>query len=663
MIPLGIVAAAQTRSNEPVPVPVAPGIVLPLTYAEADCNGLAAWTRTGGPIPTPDGGLFDGFSSRLKANSGLPSWVTSSTGPLLVHGTIAPSTIGISSTENLAIAVCGDSATFPAKLGLAAMTDSQDAGIAQMAAVSFVGGAWQRKRLARWGWRYEGQYPEIMVGPLQARPQGILFLDANTVLLTAHYQDAACRCHKVRLSDGEVLGWFDFPSPHLHVASIARSADGSIWFGDYAVGHLLKVDLDASFAAGTAQILVDCNLSAAITGAGAIAFTTYEGTEYLLAAAYTSQASLSFLYVIPMSLIHDGGSLSQGDRFKRFVADLRMQGVTVHDGFLYISSSGGISQYPLDFSMADGSMLVPNFSRHGPGQYVEDIDFHPSTGDVWTSTEGCTSVGSDIGWLALWSSPLDNKPVENHYTLFYNGAGTVTIKINGRLFEEMAWTPTAEPTCVTIGARPTLAPPSSSGFFNGIIKNVVILDRELTSEEYQDAVLGRYEDRALTTYEMALTNPGGEAGDASGWTNEVGALAVRAEDPMPHSGSFYFYDAGSPSTLARQRAGVPGAALAAIDAGLAWVEIDWWQASYSSGSDRSACGVRTLNAAQSQLSQSIANLIRPTPRMVWHHRRFNVAVPAGTRYLDALIAMERTNGTASDGYTDDVSWRIYVAGD
>lgn len=639
-------------------------IALPLTYDEKDYNGLLSWSRAGGPLPTPQGAEFDGYEARLKANASLPGWLTSASGPLTLHASVTPFQAPPTSSDAQVVSVCTDDANFRPRLALACTQDSQDTTLAQIAAQSYTSSL-QSKRLCRREWRYEFRHPELVVAGKKVRPQGVLFLDDNTVLITAHYEDTLSRCHKIRLSDRAVLGWFDFPSPHLHVGAIARKSDGSFWFGDFAVGALLGVNLDASFAANFAVITTTYSC-AALNGFSAIDWATISGTEYLLAAEYLT-AGTPYLYVIPATAVTNGGTFAATDRAKRFVCSQRSQGVRFYGAKLYIAMNrltaevtavGRIQRYTLNLAAADGTTLAAEATWVGPGQYVEDIDFHPSTGWVWSGTEGCTAVGSDDGWLAYWSSPMDNSAVENHYTLEYNGAGAVRIKVNDTIFEDMVWTPTPTPGAVTLGARPVQAAGWSSGFFSGTVRNVVIQDYPMSGGEYRFAVDGSYEPNSLIAYSLTLTNPGAEAGDASGWTSESGALAVRSSNPLPHTGSFYFYDAANPATLARQRHAMP-APDAAVDAGKAWGRVRWFQASFNTGTDTSAMGLRFLSSTPSQISQSLAASILIAPTMAWRYRTFSAAAPANTRFIDALITMARASGTASDGYTDDISLTVY----
>lgn len=644
-------------------------IALPLTYDQLDFDNTLAWTVTAGPLPTPQGAAFDGYSARVKANASLPAWLSSATGPLAIQASITPIGPVGSGGEGFAVGVMNESTTYRPKLALASVPDSQNALIAQMSAVCYSGGALQRKRLARQTWRYEMRYPQLTVGSFQARPQGILFLDADTVLVTAHYEEQVSQAHRVKLSTGEVTGWFAFPTPFLHIASIARSADGSIWFSDYATNRLLKVDLAASFAANSAVVTVNYNM-AAMGGFGSMCFTTIGGTEYLIAAPYTTATTGNYIYYIPASVITNGGSFAVTDRYRRYLSEPRIQGMAIKGSVLCVSSNrtqtdtattGWVSKYAIDITPADGATMVATAQEYGPGQYTEDIDFHPTTGHCWMPTEGATAVGSDVGWLAVWSSPLDGSYVENTYNLFYDGVSSVTIRINNHVFEVMSWTPATSPGAVSLGGQTLASAGWANNFFTGFVRNVLLQDVEIDTIEYAFNYNGGYEPNALTVYTLNLTNPGAEAGNTSGWTSEVGTLAVRQLNPLPHSGLYYFTDATSPSNLSRQRIAVPSGAQAAIDAGNAYAHMPWWQASFSTGDDNSACGLRALSAANATLGQFIAPSIVITPRMTWSYRNVAFALPATTRSLDALISMTRLAGTANDGYTDDIGpIKIYV---
>src|SRR5690606_23785300 len=126
----------------------------------------------------------------------------------------------------------------------------------------------------RHGWTFQGMYPDLSVAGVTAKPQAVEFLPDGRLLVSAHYDDALSRVHVLAppgAGEQAVVGWFDFPSPYHHVASCSVRADGTVWFGDYATGTLLCVDLAASLATNAAVITAsyDCT---AITGFGAVSW-------------------------------------------------------------------------------------------------------------------------------------------------------------------------------------------------------------------------------------------------------------------------------------------------------------------------------------------------------------------------------------------------------
>lgn len=651
-------------------VPAAPDfIALPLTYDEADYHGALTWTRNGGPLPTPQGGVFDGYEARIKASSGLPSWITGASDPVAIQMSITPFRAPQDGVNHMYVGGIGtnDAKNRP-KLGFRAVQDAYITDVATIQGMATVSPtAFGVFQICRQGWRFERNYPELSVGGFQARPQAVCFEDADTLLITAHYEDSVSRCHRVRLSDGEVLGWFDFNQATLgstHINACAKAADGSYWFTGN--DKLFKVDLAASFAANAASLLVTYNIAAA--GGDMLAITTISGTEYVIVGQYLTTGT-PYMVVFPMSLVSDGGTFDIANRTNRYVVNHRIQGIRYHGGKLYMSmnrttaqgsgSYGYIHRYTLDLGAADGSSLVtPEAQWAAPSPYPEDIDFHPTTGHLWSSTEGYSSVGSDRGFLSVWSSPLDGSFVENHFSLYANGSGSLLVKVNGRYFDTLTYTSGITPGCIVVGGPATASAGQNVGFFSGRVRNVLVCNGPISDTMYQDAINGAYEPNSLTAYTLTLTNPGAEAGNASGWTNESGVLAVRSSNPLPHTGSYYFYDAGNAATLSRQRVALP-AIEADIDAGKVWARINWWQASFSTGYDVSSCGLRFLSSSNTQLSQSTAAEYTPEPRLTWQYRSFALAAPANARNIDALIKMTRASGTASDGYTDDIEVIVY----
>lgn len=253
------------------------------------------------------------------------------------------------------------------------------------------------------GWTKRFDFPALTYSGYAARPQGIIALSNDELVVTAHFGDQYSRAYKVSTS-GTVLGQFGFPAPYKHVAAIARSADGRYWVSEYLTGTLLEVDLDASFTSGTAVIRGVRTVGWASTCC-AIDWATVSDKEYLLLSEYRTTGA-------PITTVvhHESG--------RRLTITQRAQGIVYKDGLLYIVSNrltgeaSGLGRVQvidfdtfIELGAQDGiwtDYLVDDFLA--PSNYPEDLAFTPD-GTLWTMTEGNTSVGT-AGWLAVWSKTL-----------------------------------------------------------------------------------------------------------------------------------------------------------------------------------------------------------------------------------------------------------------
>lgn len=653
------------------PPEITDGIALPLTYDEADYHGLLSWVRLGtGPHVTPEGMIGNGYDARYRATH-LPAWLAAgSSQPLTIHASARVSHGARNTTLDVIVAACAnDSSAYP-KLGLCVRDDTlAGEGAPNICAYARTSGGTQFLPLARNTWKYELRYPELEVGGKKARPQGVFFEDSNTILLAVHYEDEVCRMHRVRLSDGAILGWFDFDlSEHpAHINAITQASDGTCWVS--GSGRMVQIDLAASFASHA--VVETCSYSISSAGAAFIDIATISGVEYVLCGSYL-ESGTPYLYVFPYSLVEDGGTFQTSDRTVRYVINQRTQGIEFHDGKLYTTMNRRTSSsavgliHRLTINPAtdadDTSLVTPEAEWYAPSQYPEDLAFHPVTGHLWTATEGLTSVGSHNGWLALWSMPLDGSPVENHYTLHYDGAGSVSIRVNNRDFQSVSWTPNVTPECVSVGGPPAATAGIRAGFFLGVVRNVVIQEAPLSAAGYKSAVTGVYEPNALQVFHVPLTNPGAEAGDASGWMDEVGGLAVRTTDPAPHSGSYYFMGGTNLQTIARQRISLEdltGLTEEELDESTMWARSDWWQSSFDGASDPGSVGLRFAASGGESVVERYAGIATTDPSHTWLPRGAALAKPLNARSVDALIRADRSAGTNNDAYFDDISLVVY----
>lgn len=639
-------------------------IVLPLTYNEDDTAEAFTWTRNGdGPRITDRGFMADGYQSRLVATSGLPSYLTNAGAAAALRATIqVRSGPRDTSAGDRLVSLCENDTDPRPKLELAVVEDQTISDEPMVAARSYTGSL-QTQRICRKDWRFAFTWPEKTVGGFDARPQAVVVLDSERVLVSAHYEDNFSRAHLVNYRTGALLGWFDFPVEHYHVGALAVRSDGTVWF--CGTLHVLEIDLEASLASHSAEIVTDLDMSSALTSVATLDWVIIEGVEHLVVGEYAT-AGTPYLYVIdPADVVT--GSFAAADRIKRMASPLRVQGIAYRLGELYLASSstgGGIIR-KVDWdtfiaSGADGDSYADYEAAQTyrpPSQLSEDISFDPA-GNLWMPTEGEATLADDFAFLAAWYSPLTG-PVENSYTLNYDGAGSVDILVNDRLFATKSWTPAASVGAISIGGEPQRADGQTNAFASARIRNVVVQDEPIELEDYDDSFIFTTDE--LPVIPLPLENPGAEAGDASGWTNELGTLTATNTIPAAE-GEYLFFGGNDAQTTARQRFHLVddlGLDEATIDAGGLWAVVNWAAAVFSTNNDTQALGFRFLDASLSQISQDMGAALAMTPGDTWIYRSYGVDVPATARYIDVVIDIVRGTGTSNDGRVDDISAAIY----
>lgn len=661
-------------------------LIYPLTYDEEDKDGGNALTRLGpGPAITPAGFEADGFTSRLR-NTSLPPWLASATAKVSLSVHVRGWASSKNVTRDVIVSLGNNDATGNPKAEIALFTDEASGD----ATIGFrtTAGSVITRFFGKTNWRYGVAWPAAFrtSGVHTVRPQGLLFLDTDTLLISGHYADTESRVYKIDLSDGTVIGTFTFgTSTYRHVAAWAMRGNGEVWCVDYETGFALEIDIDASFASGTAVIKTAWNLSAmgnpTLTG---IEFITVSGIEYVLIAQYKPNATGTvYLYVIPTTEIANGATFNLANRFKRFVLSRQCQGMALRpaDNLLYMahnadSALNNSPVYVIDIvtqilSTPDGGNLVEVRRHQGPSEYPEDIKFHPATGEAWIGTEGRSAVIDNLSYLAYWRSPLtDNLPVERHIRVEYNGAGLWTFYSDGRLFGTLAATPSVTPAALSIGAPPQASAGWTNGFSLATIRSLALKDGPFNNAELAALSAGTYEANALTVHNVTLSNPGAESGIA-GWTTESGGLGVRSSGPLPRyqegfANSQYFTGGTSAATLVRQRlsiASVTGLSTAEIDAKIAagnlWAGVTWWQSNFDGTADPGGMGLRYLDGTPAAISTTYSGIVDLDVGARWRRRTHSVAAPATSRNLDVLQRMDRTSGTNNDSYIDDIAVQIY----
>ena len=667
-------------------------VVLPLTYDEADYNNEMTWVRQGpGPHVTPDGFEGDGFQARMKSTT-IPAWMDGAGDRTEIQATVKPyqERPRSTTTGDTVLYLGPDTAGIAPnpKFALRMLSEPQDATRRYLGFQTYTGST-QTLPLARPEWRHEFRFPVLTANGETVRPQALLFLDDDTAVITGHFNDTESRAYKVNINTGAVLASFTFGvGVHTHISSLAQNSSGDVWAIDYVGEHALQIDLDASFLAGTVDILADWNITN-MTGPGSIDFITISATEYVLIGEYATSGT-PYLYVIPITEMVDGATFALANRYKRFNMGQRNQGNTVHSGNLYVTKNrdtatstllGWVEQYnsvsTKITSDADGATWTPDAIFPGPSQYVEDLKFHPSTGHVWTSTEGFNSVVDHDGWLSYWSSPLDNSAVENTVNVLYDGAGSFVFKMNGKPFDTKSWTPTQGVAAVSVGGPSNQAAGNRNGYYAGFIRNIRFQNGPLSASEFAETREGSlFEPNSLTVYDLTMTNADFEAASTTGWTNETGGLAVRnvAAEQLPGSTNFAFAGANA-QTIARQRLDVlslTGLSGAQVDGNVGWAKIRWmmssWRGQPTADDDPGYMGIRTLNSTPTQIALSTPGTLESAPFCLgtdtpavwfWYHRSHDYTLDSGTRYVDAYYRADRAAGTNNDYRVDNISMKLY----
>lgn len=635
-------------------------------------------TRTGGFAPhvTPNGFEGNGYNAAYSTSG---SWLN--TGPLSLYASIKQPLVRYSNPETL-VKVYPDASPSTTRLGLIVGADGK---LSSEGAITLTSGA-NSQPLGRPGWKYIRRSPEISSGGLKCLPQGLLFLDSETIIFSVHLENTESRVYRININTGEVTGQFTFGGSYKHIAAFAKRSNGDIWTGDYETGSLLRLDIQASFNSGTAVILQTVNCSS-LVGFGAIEFVTLNSVEYLLAGLFATTETDTYLYLFDTSKLSQA-SLVAADRYRRYLIGRRIQGIAMRNNKLIVSRNaryglsgdvlGYIQEYNLplmvtnladDATVADvynATTLSPTYVTgqwFGPSAYVEDIAIHPTSNDVYTCTEGYAVVGDYNGFLALWGSSLDVKGKSNDYLIDYDGVNSVSVKINNQLFDTLTWTLPTEGDKLAIGGMPNATPGFGNGFTWAFIKNVAVKSKAITDLELAKLTSGGYETKSLTAITVSLTNPGAELGNASGWTNEIGTLEVRNGWPIPASGTNYFTAGANLNTVARQRVEI-GPQL--TDTSLNWIKLRWKQSSYSDD-DPGRMGIRLLDSADTVLDSMFSDTawtlggVAYTGPWFWYPRSLSVGDHASATKLDVVYdAAGRTSATNNDFFVDDVEVVIYV---
>ena len=158
---------------------------------------------------------------------------------------------------------------------------------------------------------------------------------------------------------------------------------------------------------------------------------------------------------------------------------------------------------------------------------------------------------------------------------------------------------------------------------------------------------------------MGLTNPGAEAGDASGWT-VVGSNSLFSSItstggfyPGPKTGSRYFAGAITPAARMYQDVDVSAYA-SAIDSGQVVADLLVWIAGFEPTTDHGSIFLKALDVSNTVLSTvALEELYLSNP--TWITQNLAMLLPADTRKVRIELLATRITGGDNDTNFDDIA--------
>jgi len=169
-------------------------------------------------------------------------------------------------------------------------------------------------------------------------------------------------------------------------------------------------------------------------------------------------------------------------------------------------------------------------------------------------------------------------------------------------------------------------------------------------------------------YSLPLKNPGAETSGGAftipprHWTTVAGTpqhtfnQSGGGTQPYP-DGFSWFYAGNTAGTVhMRQDVAIPSAFHSDIDAGTVNIVVGWAQA--CEGTDSQRVYVDFMDATLTLISSAGPGFTSDGGAGSWVSKGFNGAVPANTRFIRFNHQANRSAGTSSDGYGDDISGRL-----
>lgn len=431
----------------------------PLTLDSTDTNGGNALVPlNGNPIVQGVGFVGDGLYTKLM-NASPPDWLVPAGEPLSAFVKVRKTWEAIYGSE-IVFSLAHATLDRP-KLELAVHDDPTNLGQAQYVLRMWNGAAGTPAPLylGRASWRFEFRMPELLRDMLTV-PQGLCFLDADTLLFTADEGGTSSTIlYRVDLVTGEYTGRAR-SNTLLNCNCIATDQSGDVWGVAWPTSgpvRIFKIDLATSFATGVITEASNWVVTGDAIGPASIAFVTVAGVEYVLLTEFGHTAAPRSFVFLRSKMTAPADAVA--DRVLKFVVGYNLQGFAQRpsDGMLYASRSlDVIDRYDIAaiiFAGVDNTTPAPVTVHAAPAQRCEGLAFHPGTGRLWIGTQARQINATRDTWshCALWSCDVDAVGEWNSFMFDY-ADGVCYIRCNGRLMLRHVATSVGVTERIVVGA-------------------------------------------------------------------------------------------------------------------------------------------------------------------------------------------------------------------
>lgn len=160
-------------------------------------------------------------------------------------------------------------------------------------------------------------------------------------------------------------------------------------------------------------------------------------------------------------------------------------------------------------------------------------------------------------------------------------------------------------------------------------------------------------------YSLTLTNPGAEAGNTTGWTNQQGTMQATSSQggTSPRTGSFFFWAGTGLAAKAYQDVELPAELDADVDAGILRITGSAYHAGFTDD-DGGWLGIWCLDASDRRIGYELKNNFTHHGVNAWTEMTVSGRIFEGTRKLRFTLHNYRGTGTNLDSYWDDISLTV-----